>query len=456
MPENSAKQNTIGGLTPNPKNPRTITDAKLAQLRNALVEFGDLGGFVFNRKSKQLVGGHQRAKLFEADTPIIYERKYKKPTTTGTIAEGYVVLNNERFKYREVWWDSVTEKAANIAANKGAGDWDATLLTDWFKDLDALDFNLDLTMFDESEREKYLGKESKAGLTDDDAVPDKVPARAKLGQIWQLGVHRLMCGDSTNEKCVAKLMMGEKAEMCFTSPPYADQRDYGVGLELHPDQLASFLTASCHVVSYYAVNLGYSRKDGEVNPYWNYYLDKAKANGLKLLSWNVWDKGECGSIGNQTAMFGISHEWIFVFGREKKELNRTVDNISAGYLANRIGNRQKDGSVKKQKDRIVGSHSQLKTIYQCTPQKARDDINHPARFPVEFPCGYIEAMTDESQVVYEPFGGSGSTLIACEKTNRKCYMMELDPHYCDVIVARWEQFTGQKAKLLNNKATTRG
>lgn len=285
---------------------------------------------------------------------------------------------------------------------------------------------------------------------DQDEVPE-VPKETicKLSDIWILGNHRLMCGDSTSIDAVENLMNGENAELCFTSPPYADQREYNGEKELSTQHLATFIRASCHLCKYYAINLGLSRKEGQLNTYWDDYITEARSSNLLFLSWNVWDKGECGSIGNQTAMFGISHEWIFVFGPNKKELNRTVENKSAGELANHNGNRQKDGTVKKQKDRIIGQYSQLKTIYQCTAQKARDEIDHPARFPVGFPEGYIEAMTLHGESIYEPFGGSGTTLIACEKTNRRCFMMEIDPHYCDVIVARWEKYSGKKATLLN-------
>ena len=146
-------------------------------------------------------------------------------------------------------------------------------------------------------------------------------------------------------------------------------------------------------------------------------------------------------------MFGISHEWIFVFGTEPKALNRTVPNKYAGDLADHNTTRQADGSVKRGKNRTVGDFSQLKTVYQASAQKARDEIDHPARFPVEFPEGYVEAYTATGQSVYEPFSGSGSTLIACEKTGRRCFGMEIDPKYCDVILERWEKFTGKKAQL---------
>lgn len=146
----------IKDLKPNPKNPRTITEAKLEQLKKALAEFGDLGGFVFNRTTKMLVGGHQRAKIFGKDAEVVIEKTYKKPTKTGTVAEGFVELDGERFKYREVVWDEIKEKAANIAANKGGGEWDMPQLSEWLRDIDSYGFDLDLTMFDETDRGDLL------------------------------------------------------------------------------------------------------------------------------------------------------------------------------------------------------------------------------------------------------------------------------------------------------------
>lgn len=446
----------IEDLSPNPGNPRTITDAKLSALKKALEEFGDLGGFVFNRKTKQLVGGHQRAKLFDRDAEIVIEHKYKKPSRTGTVAEGYAVLNGERFKYREVSWDVQREHAANIAANKGAGEWDMPKLGEWIRDLGDFGFDLDLTMFDDEERKQFLAdsKDGTEGLTDPDAVPENVETRCKPGDLWVLGNHRLLCGDSTSSDDVARLFAGDRAELCFTSPPYADQREYNGGKELSTEHLATFIRSAHGNVGLFAVNLGLARKDGEVSQYWDDYIKEAKACGLKLLSWNVWDKGECGSISNQTAMFGISHEWILVFGSERKNLNLTVPNKSAGLLVDYIGIRQADGSVKRSKERIVADFSQMKTVYSVTAQKARDDIDHPARFPVGFPLGYIEACTHPGQCVYEPFTGSGSTLIACEKTARRCFGMEIDPKYCDVILKRWEDFTRKKAVKASKSGKT--
>lgn len=439
---------TLGDLPANPKNPRRVTDAKLGALKRSLAEFGDLSGVVFNRRSGQLIGGHQRQRVLPAKAQVVVTERFAEPTAAGTVALGHVTVDGERFAYREVDFDPARERAANIAANKGAGEWDLEQLGEWFRELNDLEFDLDLTMFDEAERQAFLAEAPGDGLTDPDEVPERAEPRCKTGDLWALGPHRLLCGDSTRAEDVDRLFGAETAELCFTSPPYADQREYNGGKELSTEHLATFIRAAFGKAKLFAVNLGLSRKDGEVNQYWDDYIKEAKACGLKLLSWNVWDKGECGSIGNQTAMFGISHEWIFVFGAEKRALNRTVENKSAGYFANHNGHRQPDGSIKKSKDRIVGDFSQLKTIYSVAAQKARDDIDHPARFPVEFPQGYIEACTNHGDWVYEPFSGSGSTLIACEKTGRRCFGMELDAHYCDVIIARWEAFSGKKAELL--------
>lgn len=144
-------------LTPNVKNPRKISPAKLKMLKASLKEFGDLSGIVFNRQSGQLIGGHQRSALIPKDAEITVTNKYKKPTTTGTVAEGYIQVGSERFAYREVSFDEQREKAANIAANRGAGEWDLDALKNWFTELDDGLFDLDLTMFDADERDKMMG-----------------------------------------------------------------------------------------------------------------------------------------------------------------------------------------------------------------------------------------------------------------------------------------------------------
>ncbi len=173
-------------LSPNLDNPRVASEEKLAFLKNCMVEFGDLGSIVFNRKTKRLVGGHQRSKLFGQDAPVTIEKKYAKPTRTGTVAEGFITLDGERFKYREVSWDSTKEKAANIAANKSAGDWDMPKLANWLSDLDELGFDSNLTMFDEDERASLLVKpddKDQSGDTGGNALQREVVACPQCGYL---------------------------------------------------------------------------------------------------------------------------------------------------------------------------------------------------------------------------------------------------------------------------------
>lgn len=168
------KTRTVKELAPNPKNPRKISPEKLEQLKKALAEFGDLSGFVYNRKTKHIISGHQRAKVFDEASEVEIDKKYKKPTATGTVAEGFVTLHGERFRYREVSWDEPKEKAATIAANQSAGDWDDDILKDWFVELEDYGMDSDLTMFTESERRKYMPT-----IADEAVEDDEKPSKGK-------------------------------------------------------------------------------------------------------------------------------------------------------------------------------------------------------------------------------------------------------------------------------------
>lgn len=148
---------SLSQLSGNPKNPRRISDKKLELLKKALGEFGDLSGIIFNRTTGHLVGGHQRVMVLPKDAKVVITKNYETPTRTGTVAEGFVEIEGERFTYREVEWTEPKEKAANIAANKGAGEWDFSQLSEWMLELDALNFDMDLTLFDEEEIERLMG-----------------------------------------------------------------------------------------------------------------------------------------------------------------------------------------------------------------------------------------------------------------------------------------------------------
>ena len=262
--------------------------------------------------------------------------------------------------------------------------------------------------------------------------------QVKTGNLWQIGNHRLLCGDSTKRENVERLMGGERAELLFTSPPYSDMRDYEGG-DMSIEKLVEFISAFSDFCNYQVINLGIQRKDNEVFEYWNEYIKAARDNGYKFLSWNVWNREGAGfSMAQITAMFAIQHEFIFVFGRTRKELNLTIPNKSGGEYNDHSSNRQSDGSVKKGKDMVIRSHRQLGTVSTLINEQARDVTKyHPAVMPVTLPQQYIEATTNENDIIAEPFAGSGTTIIAAENLGRRCYAMEISDKYGAVILQRF-------------------
>lgn len=168
------KNITLGDLPPNPGNPRRISDTKLELLRKSLDKFGDLSGFVFNRHTNRLAGGHQRQKAMPPNAEVVVEHTYSKPTRAGTISEGYVLVDGERYKYREVLWDESTEEAANIAANQHGGEWDLGRLSNMVLKLDHENIDLGLLGFDDGEFARLMAPigsqtvsfEAKTGATE--------------------------------------------------------------------------------------------------------------------------------------------------------------------------------------------------------------------------------------------------------------------------------------------------
>jgi DNA modification methylase len=303
--------------------------------------------------------------------------------------------------------------------------------------------DIDMSMFDFGEVFEPEPQE----VVEDNFTPviDKEP-QAKRGDIYQLGNHRLMCGDSTNAEDVAKLMNGEKAHILFTSPPYSNLREYGGDKDLSIDNLAQFLPVYSDYCDIECVNLGLQFKNSEVFPYWNGYIDLAHEKGLKLLAWNIWNKTMAGSVGNQLHMFPVVHEWIFVFGKEPEQINRTWEKKDKSQQPKQKSRRQPDGSLKWS---TTGDTSHkykcMESVVSVIPELGSIRAEHPATFPIKLPAEYIQALTDENEIVIEPFGGSGTTLMACEQLGRKCHIMELEPKYVDVIINRWEEYTGKKA-----------
>lgn len=161
---------SINNLKPDPKNPRKITDTKLEMLKASIKEFGDLSGIIFNKRTGQLISGHQRKKIIPEDAEIVIEKVHQVKTPAGTIAEGYIKLGTESMRYREVDVDIHTQTAMNIAANKHSGDWDIPKLNEILLDLDAANYDLSLTGFTDTELENLLAPTS---LNKDEKVEDQ-------------------------------------------------------------------------------------------------------------------------------------------------------------------------------------------------------------------------------------------------------------------------------------------
>lgn len=160
----SKSPSKVSDLKESPRNPRTITDERLEMLQKSMSRFGDLGAIVFNRETGRLVGGHQRSKKLPGGAKIVIDHRYKKPTQAGTVAEGHVEFDGERFKYREVAWDEATERAANLAANKHGGTWDMKMLVEELNDLDAMNIDMSLTGFTNEDIENIMAPPAKAEI----------------------------------------------------------------------------------------------------------------------------------------------------------------------------------------------------------------------------------------------------------------------------------------------------
>lgn len=418
-----AQQTCLADLAPNPRNPRKITDDKLAQLKKSLDKFGDLSGVVFNVRSGQLVGGHQRVKVLPQGAQVVVSRAHEVATPAGTVREGHVVVDGERFAYREVDWDDATEKAANLAANQGAGTFDMPAVSEWLTELDDAGFDLDLTMFGAEERDAVMPEtEQVAADMDIDEQLESAPPlepNTRPGDIYSLGGHKLMCGDSTNVGHIESLMNGEIANMVYTDPPY--------GMHLDTD---------------------YSKIKGSKNS----KLSSKYAGKKHRRVLGDHQDFSADLINSIFAMFSHVKE-IFLWGADYYSELLPQKNDGSWVVW--------DKRLDEQSDKMVGSCFELcwsKSKHKreiCRLrwagvfgiEEARNRV-HPTQKPTPLAEWFFSRWGSDGDLVVDLYGGSGSTMLACEKQNRRCYMMELDPGYCDVILSRWEKLTGQKAERI--------
>ena len=429
----------IGKAVPNPSNPNQHPQSQIELLAKIIKAQGWRQPITISNRSGFIVKGHGRllaAFHLNADQIPVEYQNYE--TEADEIAD--LTADNRLSELSEMDNDTLAELLQDLNDQY----YDIELAGYTTDDLDKL--LSELTTMDEEESSETYEDDFEGELPDE--------PKARRGDIYQLGIHRLMCGSSTDENDVKKLMDGEKGKILFTSPPYSDMRTYEGGKDLSVESVAKFIPSYRDYTDYQCVNLGLQRKDHEIYPYWDEFIEEAHECGYKLMAWNVWDKLKVGSVGQQSAFIPIRHEWIFVFGTEFFEINQTWEKKPESINKKNpdTKRRQADGS---RTNSTIGDTSnplkQMESVLPLVSEVGEIRAEHPAVFPVGLPAEYIKALTQEEDIVIEPFCGSGTTIIACEQLGRRCYAMELEPKYIDVIIKRWEEFTGNEAELIYRK-----
>jgi len=376
----------IEKLIPYARNARTHSDEQVGQIAASIREWGWTTPVLVDEDGG-IIAGHGRTmaakRLGMREVPVMVARGW-----SDAKKRAYVLADNK------------------LALNAG---WDNEMLALELKELGETGFDLDLTGFSLDEINALTPLEVEPGLTDEDAVPEAPEEpTTRLGDVWILGRHRLMCGDSGSIDAVDTLMDGGKADMVFTDPPYginigSQSQGKGGGVAKKIDYGVNEWDKS---IPYEAINVALTLSEFCV--FWgaNYYADRLPPSSC----WIVWDKD------NGDADFAdVELAWTTY-----KKAARLVKWRWSGMLQENM----------KDKEKRV----------------------HPTQKPIAL-AEWTFKKFDVGSIVVDLFGGSGSTLIACEKTGRQCRMMELDPKYCDVIVKRWQDYTGKQAVCQENSKT---
>ena len=401
----------VKDLIPYINNARTHDEGQVEQIAASIKEFGFNNPILLDG-SNGVIAGHGRLmaakKLGLKEVPCI-----ELSHLSEAQKKAYILADNK------------------IALNAG---WDEELLKIELSDLD--DNFKNLIGFSDDELNNLLDsidETGESGYSEISAeaaeeVPEKVETKAKLGDIWQLGEHRLMCGSSSDEECIKKLMNGEIADMVFTSPPYngnntaSDGDIFGKGnksMKLYNNGYSDNLSSDDYIAfTEKVLELCFKYTKGFI--FWNVnYNSNSKYEYIKqiykflpnLIEQVCWKKSSAIPL---KGCMRRNWEPIYIFSNTNKNLE--LDEVETNMWE------------------ISNTNSQAS--------------DHKACFPVALPAKGISLVKPKTNIVLEPFCGSGSTMIACEQMNRKCYSMDIDPHYIDVAIQRWENLTGRKAVLI--------
>lgn len=389
----SIKKMKLADLIPTENNPRQIKKDDFERLKKSIKSFPemlDIREIVIDENNR-ILGGHQRVKALLANG---------EKEVNVKVVEGLSEEEKREFVIRD---------------NIQNGEWDFDVLANEWDDLPLDDWGIELPIADIEEE-----------IVEDEAPEPPAEPKSKFGEIYQLGEHRLMCGDSTDVEQVAVLMGGEKADIVFTDPPYGMNLDtdfsgmkseifkggiggkkyeQGIVDDFDPQMVSAIFDSFDYVDEIFMWGADYYAQ----------YIPKRNDG-----SWFVWDKrsnnnDDVEADESSDKQYGSCFELCWSKKHHKRELARVK---WAG---------------------IFGMYGEDSKRF------------HPTQKPVALSQWFLRKFSKEEDKVVDLYGGSGSTLIACEQLGRKCYMMELDPHYVDVIIERWENLTGKKAKLIKEK-----
>ena len=372
----------IDELKPYDKNAKIHTAEQIDQIKQSITDFGMNDPIGVWGKDNLIVEGHGRLiackQLGFMEVPII-----RLDSLTDEQRRAYTLIHNQTTMSTGFDIDILNEELENI-------------------DLDMSEFGFDIELSDIEEDETEP-------VENDVPEPPEEP-KAKRGDIYQLGRHRLMCGDSTKAEDVDRLMDGTKADMVFCDAPY------GYKYESNHQDKYKMLQNDDKILDFIPAIWGTMKDNCPVYEFCGWqslkqWLEYFENTSLDLKNVIIWKKNNW-SMGDLKGAYAGQYEVILYLNKGRVELN---------------GSRDTD-------------------IWEFDREPPK---MHPTMKPIELIAYALKKSSKKDDVVLDCFGGSGSTLIACEQLNRKCYMMELDPHYIDVIIQRWENFTGQKAKLLN-------
>lgn len=383
----------------NPRKDLKPEDEEYKKIKKSIQEFGYVSPIIINY-DMTVIGGHQRLKVL-------------KDLNYNDIECVIVNLNKNK------------EKALNIALNKITGEWDNAKLEELLAELKETDIDMDVTGFSFDEVDDIL--KDITGSKEDDfdveqALNEIEDPISKPGDVWKLGKHRLMCGDSTQEENIKKLMNGIKADMVFTDPPYLMNFEGNV----HADGSKSF-----------------NAKYGKIK---NDNMSREEGDSFILKIFGIIKEYNKGAY--YVCFYRLGLDYIF------RALDKLNNRYKALIIWNKGNHTLSNSDYMSKYEPIIYGWFQSHLFYGNRSnfdiwdiERTKKNDLHPTMKPVDLVVQAIKNSSKTEDIILDLFGGSGTTLIAAEQTNRICYMMELDPKYCDVIVKRWETLTNEKAKL---------